>query len=76
MAALGHPIVGDKLYTLGEDLFIEWRKNPEEIQKLLPMKRHALHCTSVEFLHPFTSDTCSIEAPLPSDMDEFIHDRQ
>ncbi|NLK39501.1 MAG: RluA family pseudouridine synthase [Clostridiales bacterium] len=53
---IGHPIIGDKLY--GGD------------STLLP--RQALHALSLTFRHPTTGLPMTINAPLPSDLTDFI----
>ncbi|WP_088103490.1 RluA family pseudouridine synthase [Halalkalibacter urbisdiaboli] len=51
-AYIGHPLCGDDLYG-GERTFI---------------KRHALHCHQVKFVHPFTGEVLHFQADLPDDM--------
>ena len=72
MASLGHVIVGDKLYGLSEDDFIDWRRNPAAWLGRLPFPRQALHCSSVRFIHPHTKKPCIIAAPLPEDIRTFL----
>jgi RluA family pseudouridine synthase len=73
LAAAGYPIVGDKLYGMSEDDFLTWRNSgivkPEEYKYI---KRQALHCANVKFVHPFTRKYIVIEAELPDDMYNFI----
>jgi 23S rRNA pseudouridine1911/1915/1917 synthase len=66
--AIGSPIVGDKLYGLSEDAYLAWRKNPSGSMHPLEFHRHALHCASLLFTHPFTKKECLIEAAMPADM--------
>jgi 23S rRNA pseudouridine1911/1915/1917 synthase len=70
LAALGHPIVGDKIYGPDERWylrFIETGWTPElELALLLP--RHALHATKLS-----VTDTESWQTPLPADLREFIN---
>lgn len=54
-SAIGCPLVGDGIY--GDD-----SKTAHIIN------RHALHCSSVSFIHPFTDKLITITAPLPSDI--------
>jgi 23S rRNA pseudouridine1911/1915/1917 synthase len=72
LAAVGAPVVGDKLYGLSEADYRAWRDNPEALARLLPFYRHALHCASLSFVHPFTQKECCIEAALPEDMRELM----
>lgn len=67
-AAIGSPVVGDKLYGLSEEEYLAWRKNPSGFQQSLQFHRHALHCASLMFNHPFTKSECRIEAAMPADM--------
>jgi 23S rRNA pseudouridine1911/1915/1917 synthase len=73
--ALGHPIVGDKLYGMPETEALRFyeRKHltPEAEAKLL-LPRHALHAASLEFFHPLLKKSMIFEAPLPQDMRDFI----
>jgi 23S rRNA pseudouridine1911/1915/1917 synthase len=52
LAAVGAPVVGDRLYGEGGE----------------PFHRHALHCASLSFDHPVTGHECRMEAELPADM--------
>ena len=71
LAAIGAPIVGDKLYGLSAAEYLAWRENPSAYGPL-PFYRHALHCASLSFVHPFTQKECSVEAELPEDMRELM----
>jgi 23S rRNA pseudouridine1911/1915/1917 synthase len=66
---LGHPIVGDPLYSGPQ-----WRGIPEKrVQKVLSsFKRQALHASRLTFPHPRTNEPMTIEAPLPDDMRELL----
>jgi RluA family pseudouridine synthase len=66
--AIGHPLVGDMLYTLPEDQFEIWLENRNEYKGTIDFYRHALHCASIGFNHPFTNDYCTLRANLPDDM--------
>ncbi len=69
-AFMGTPIVGDKLYSLPEEMYLRWRRNPETVEKHLLFKRQALHCARMEFEHPRTKKNCTISAPVPSDFSQ------
>ncbi len=62
---LGHPIVGDPVYSGPQ-----WRGIPDKrVQKTLSsMKRQALHAAKITLDHPRTSERMSFEAPMPEDM--------
>jgi RluA family pseudouridine synthase len=67
-AAIGSPILGDKLYGMTEEEYLAWRSNPENMNRDRSLPRQALHCASLAFLHPFTQKPIRIEAPMPEDM--------
>ena len=56
MSSMGHPLVGDDLYG-GKSDFIN---------------RQALHCGTVEFTHPVTSEIITVTAPLPNDIENAV----
>jgi len=68
--AIGHPLVGEMLYTLPDDQFEIWLENRAGYKGKIDLYRHALHCASIGFKHPFTNDYCTISADLPDDMRE------
>ena len=53
-AALGHPVIGDRKY------------NPEEASEKR-IARVALHAASLQFVHPRSGETVSVECDLPPD---------
>ena len=75
MAAIGHPILGDKLYLGGDELFLRWldgRAGAEELAEL-GLDRQALHAWRLEFSLPDRdvsdrSRRVTLEAPLWPDM--------
>jgi len=71
-ASIGHSIVGDKLYGKTDDEFLRWRETPQEPAAGEPVQRHALHCSAVSFIHPFTAKECVLRAPLPDDIKTVI----
>lgn len=54
LSAVGHPVVGDKIYGA---------RTPK-----VTSPRTFLHAAHVGFSHPSTGDRVSVEAPLPSDL--------
>jgi 23S rRNA pseudouridine1911/1915/1917 synthase len=56
MSYAGHPLLGDTLYG----------GNPAQI------KRQALHCHSLSFLHPITAEHLHFKVPLPLDMNSLL----
>lgn len=77
LAALGTPIVGDKLYGPDETLFAknadgemtdaDWAR--------LELPRHALHASRIELEHPITGRPLAVSAPFPADLDAFWRSR-
>jgi 23S rRNA pseudouridine1911/1915/1917 synthase len=72
MAALGHPLVGDKLYLGGDELFLRSIEDRLEAQdlELLGHPRQALHAWRFQFQCPGqqTTETVTFEAPLAADL--------
>jgi 23S rRNA pseudouridine1911/1915/1917 synthase len=70
-AALGHPLVGDKLYGAGEALFMracDEGVTPELLAQFDGLPRHALHAHRLTFPHPLTRAPVTVESPLPPDL--------
>jgi len=55
LAALGHPVVGDRLYG------VRRAKGP-------PFSRQALHAEEIRFTHPTTGRPIVVASPLPPDL--------
>ena len=53
LSAIGHPIIGDDMYSGKKDL---------------RMDRQALHCYCLKIVHPVTKKLLNLHAPLPQDM--------
>src|SRR5688572_22595378 len=66
---LGHPIVGDPLYSGPQ-----WKGLPDKkLQKALAgMKRQALHAEKLTFAHPRSGEVLAFTAPVPGDMQALI----
>jgi 23S rRNA pseudouridine1911/1915/1917 synthase len=60
---LGHPLIGERVYAGPDDARI---KAPERGPRI-SAKRNMLHAWTLEFPHPLTGKTISVEAPLPAD---------
>ena len=62
---IGHPIVGDPVYSGPQ-----WRGIPDKkVQHALSsITRQALHAARITFPHPRTGEVMTFEAPLPPDM--------
>ncbi len=79
LAALGAPIVGDKLYGPDEACFPRGADGELTLDdlELLELPRHALHAHRLALSHPITGERLTIEAPLPADLAAFwadLHD--
>jgi 23S rRNA pseudouridine1911/1915/1917 synthase len=76
MAAIGHPVVGDKLYGDDDSMFergLEGALTAEDL-RLLGMTRQALHNHRVAFRSPATQAAVEVISPLPADMHSFLDD--
>jgi 23S rRNA pseudouridine1911/1915/1917 synthase len=74
LAACGHPIVGDKLYAHGDDVFAaccDHGLTPELLARLW-LPRHALHAAAIVVPHPETRRAVRVESPLPADLRAFL----
>jgi RluA family pseudouridine synthase len=74
LAHIGHPIVGDKIYALSGELRDEVLRDglTPRVRDALILDRHALHCESLAFVHPLTSETLVIRVPVPQDLEDMI----
>ncbi|MFG0241329.1 MAG: RluA family pseudouridine synthase, partial [Phycisphaerales bacterium JB054] len=71
LAALGHPIVGDKLYgPEGTSAFLENIETgmTPELEARLGHSRQALHAHGLTITHPRTGDPIDLTAPLAPDL--------
>jgi 23S rRNA pseudouridine1911/1915/1917 synthase len=69
MKHLGHPIIGDPVYSGPQ-----WRGIPDKrLQKVLAsFTRQALHAARITFVHPRTGEPVVVDAPMPDDMQALI----
>lgn len=70
LAALGHPIVADRVYAsraLRRPVL-----PPAVLAALDACPRQALHAESIAFAHPVTGARVTVRAPLPPDLDRLI----
>ncbi|MFO0713783.1 MAG: pseudouridine synthase, partial [Sandaracinus sp.] len=71
MAAIGHAILGDKLYGPGaQDVFFTVIEHgmTDAMRALLGHQRHALHAHRLSFDHPSSGARVTFESPLPGDL--------
>ena len=69
MKHIGHPIIGDPVYSGPQ-----WRGIPDKkIQKAISgFSRQALHAASLTFTHPVTGAVMTYTSPVPTDMQALI----
>jgi 23S rRNA-/tRNA-specific pseudouridylate synthase len=70
MAALGHPIVSDRLYMMNDADYLAWAANKPSDDAPLP--RHALHCAQTTIWHPGLERPFTATAPLAPDIHAFL----
>jgi len=65
LAALGHPVAGDRTYGGVRPAASRGRDSREVLQAL---ERPALHAANLAFRHPATGRRLAFESPLPPDL--------
>lgn len=71
MTHIGHPLVGDPLYSRAKRSRVSTL--PENRQKtILSFNRQALHAQTLGFVHPVTDKRLKFEVDFPSDLRELI----
>jgi 23S rRNA pseudouridine1911/1915/1917 synthase len=78
MAAIGLPLVGDKLYGEDEELFLRAQNGeltPAERARL-GLARHALHAHRLVVTSPTTGERIEITSPLPEDLTQYLAGRE
>lgn len=77
MAAIGHPVIGDKLYGDDDAYFERGLAGAltEADLRALGMDRHALHNHRVAFVSPATKQRVEVRSPLPRDMVAYLEGR-
>ncbi|PTQ07362.1 RluA family pseudouridine synthase [Sphingomonas oleivorans] len=65
MASLGHPLLGDPVYS---------RPSKEHRERLgrLDFRRQALHAAHLGFVHPVTSHALAFDSKIPADMQQLL----
>jgi 23S rRNA pseudouridine1911/1915/1917 synthase len=77
LQAIGHPVVGDKIYGPDEALFqksLDGELDARDLA-LLGMPRHALHNHRVAFRSPASGQRVEVVSPLPADMQRYLDAR-
>lgn len=74
LAAIGHPLVGDKLYGADETLFLRNHRRELEAGDLaaLGLARHALHNHRMVWIAPTGGERREVTCSLPADMRAFL----
>ncbi len=77
MEAIGHPLVGDKLYGADDGLFLRGAESElsQEDSRVLGLPRHALHNHRLVVTHPRSGARVELKCPLAADMGEFLANR-
>jgi 23S rRNA pseudouridine1911/1915/1917 synthase len=65
MASIGHPLLGDPVYSRGKGVH-------RDLLNQLDFRRQALHAAHLGFIHPVTKGRLSFDSALPSDMQELF----
>ncbi|OWY18613.1 RNA pseudouridine synthase [Thioclava sp. JM3] len=71
MAYAGHGLIGDQTYG-GKRKISEKAVGAAAAEAVRAFPRQALHAATLGFVHPFTGEELSFEAPLPDDMTDLI----
>lgn len=72
LAWLGHPVVGDRLYSVTDAEYVHWREHPGDPAFADWLPRHALHCAETRFPHPHRDGEVVMIAPLADDMQAVV----
>ncbi len=70
LAHLGHPLVGDPLYGGRRQLVAG--TEPAARDALAGFRRQALHAAKLEFAHPVSGKTITVESPIPADLSALL----
>lgn len=74
LAAIGHPIVGDKLYAHGDEAFAAYCDGgmTDELLSRFILPRQALHAAEIAIAHPANGEELRVRSPLPDELAEFF----
>jgi 23S rRNA pseudouridine1911/1915/1917 synthase len=75
--ALGHPLVGDKLYGVEDAVFQRYAEDclTARDRAALELERHALHNHRLAFTSPTTGERLVVESPLAPDLRAYLDAR-
>lgn len=65
MAHIGHPLIGDPVYSKS-------KKHFKSILETLHFDRQALHARTLGFIHPVSRNALAFESRIPADMQELL----
>ncbi|RVT43154.1 RluA family pseudouridine synthase [Sphingobium algorifonticola] len=65
MAHIGHPLIGDPVYSKS-------KKHFKSILETLGFNRQALHARTLGFIHPVSRNALAFESRIPADMQELL----
>ncbi len=71
MQHIGTPIIADRQY-IGESCFTKGQATGDASDTEILIQRQALHAFRLTICHPVSGKTMTIEAPLPSDMQQTL----
>lgn len=77
LAAVGHAIVGDKLYAHGDEAFVRWCDHATDVSEAdvtaeFGLTRQALHAASITFPHPRDGVLLTVASPLPAELRAYL----
>lgn len=74
LAAIGHAVVGDKLYGPAESHYLRFIRGgfDERMKQELITERQLLHSERMSFRHPRSEQVMTFCAELPNDMKQFL----
>ena len=70
MSAIGHPLVGDPLYT--KKRWLDRIGDLSLKERIKALGRQALHASRLAFRHPATEERMEFTAPMPDDMEKIL----
>ncbi len=72
LKSLNYPIVGDKIYGIDENYFLQYLENPQDFSDRLLLNRTALHSYSLEWEDSFQKKHFKFFSPLPEDIKKIL----
>jgi 23S rRNA pseudouridine1911/1915/1917 synthase len=77
LAELGHPVLGDKLYGIDEQAFLDVADHirlMSDLEAELGLSRQALHAAAITIPHPLEPRTLVFTAPWPPELESILAD--